>query len=163
MRALCDGVAKEMPVLVAPHSAIGDTFSVTYTNSNGIANRVTPLHTMTTGNTANGTLLTTAPALPGALGPFMTLQAGDIGVQSIQSVQCTAGTDVGLFTLVLVYPIADMVVRESTSPSEKDFYLDGGGKLPVIVDDAYLNMIACGTGTLNGVPLLGDATFLWTL
>jgi len=150
-----------MAVLVAPHGLTGDTFAVTYTNSDGVAGRVTPLHTMNTVISVNGTLLTTQQTGEGRNGPFMTLQAGDTGVRSIESVQCTSGTDVGLFTLVLVAPIAEWMIREITAPTEKDFVMDAAIKLPVVEDDAYLNFIACPNGSLTGVPMLGDLTFLW--
>ena len=58
-------------------------------------------------------------------------------------------------------PLAEMTVREVTAPTEADFYLTSGGKLPAIVDDAYLNFISCPNGSLTGVPLFGDATFIW--
>ncbi len=154
-----DGV-QIMAVLVAPHGLVGDTFFVTYTNQDGTAGRVTPLHTMTTGAAINGTILTTQTAGTGRFGPFLALQAGDTGVQSIQAVQCTAGTDVGLFTLVLVKPLADMTVREITAPTERDFYLETN-RMPVIEDDAYLNFITCPNGSLTGIPLNGDALFVW--
>lgn len=151
-----------MAILVAPHGLVGDSFFVTYTNSAGVAGRVTPLHTMSTAIAVNGTVLTTQQTGAGRFGPFLTLQAGDTGVRSIEAVQCTAGTDVGLFTLVLVQPLAELTVRGIDAPTEKDCYLHGGGKVPQIVDDAYLNFIACPNGSLTGVPLLGDLTFLWT-
>lgn len=156
-----DGV-QILPVLVAPHGLVGDTFLVNYTNSDGVAGRVTPLHTMNTACAVNGTILTTQQAGAGRFGPFMALQTGDKGVRSIESVTCTAGTDVGLFTLVLVKPLAELTVREITAPTEIDFYLQSGGKLPQIVDDAYLNFICCPNGSLTGVPLLGDISFVWT-
>lgn len=155
-----DGV-KLMAVLVAPHGLVGDTFFVTYTNQDGTAGRVTPLHTMTTAVTVNGTILTTQTAGAGRFGPFMALQQGDTGIRSVEAVQCTNGTDVGLFTLVLVRPLAEMTVREITAPVEKDFALEAGMKLPVIEDDAYLNFISCPNGSITGIPLQGDATFIW--
>lgn len=156
-----DGV-QMMAVLVAPHSLAGDTFVVNYTNSEGVAGRVTPLHTMNTSVAVNGTLLPTQQAGARRFGPFMALQGTDSGVRSIESVTCTNGTDVGLFTMVLVKPLAELTVQEITAPTEKDFYLQSGGKLPLIEDDAYLNFISCPNGSLTGVPLLGDLTFAWT-
>ena len=150
-----------MAVLVAPHGLVGDTFFVTYTNQDGTAGRVTPLHTMTTAASVNGTILTTQTAGAGRIGPFMALQGNDTGVRSIESVQCTAGTDVGLFTLVLVKPLAELTVREITAPAEVDFFLDAGCKCPAIADDAYLNFITCPNGSLTGIPLNGDALFVW--
>jgi hypothetical protein len=154
---------KIMPVLVAPHGLVGDTFAVTYTNQDGTAGRVTPLHTMTTAATVNGTLLITQQTGEGRWGPFMALQGNDTGVRSIESVQCTNGTDVGLFTLVLVKPLAEMTVREITAPVEEDFLVDAGLKMPVVEDDAYLNFVTCPNGSLTGIPLQGDATFVWSL
>lgn len=150
-----------MAVLVAPHGLAGDTFFVTYTNSAGQSGRVTPLHAMSTAISVNGTILTTQTAAAGAFGPFMTLQSGDTGIRSIESVQCTAGTDVGLFTMVLVQPLAEFTIRGIDAPTEADFVLTSGCKLPAIVDDAYLNFITCPNGSLTGVPLFGDVTFVW--
>lgn len=152
---------KIMAVLVAPHGLVGDTFTVTYTNSAGQGSRVTPAHTMTTAAAVNGTILTTQTAGAGRFGPFLALQADDTGVRSVQSVQCAAGTDVGLFTLVLVKPLAEWTVRGIDAPTEVDFLLDAGMKMPAVADDAYLNLISCPNGSLTGVPLLGDATFVW--
>jgi hypothetical protein len=150
-----------MAVLVAPHGFAGDTFFVTYTNSHGDHGRVTQTVTMNTACAVNGTLLTTQTAGAGRIGPFMPLQAGDTGVQYIESVRCTAGTDVGLFSLVLVKPIVCLTVRGIDAPTDVDFYTDQGGDVPRIVDDAYLNFITCPNGSLTGVPLNGDATFVW--
>lgn len=91
----------------------------------------------------------------------MALQGLDTGVRSIEAVQCTSGLDVGLFTLVLVKPLAELTVREITAPTLKDFALEAGMKMPVIEDDAYLNFITCPNGSLTGIPLNGDATFIW--
>jgi len=149
-----------MAVLVAPHGRVGDTFFVTYTNQDGTAGRVTPLHTMNTSSAVNGIILTTAQSAAGRIGPFLALQTGDTGVRSIEAIQCTAGTDVGLFTLVLVKPLASISLREITAPVEKDFYLDERN-LPIIVDDAYLNFIVCPTGSLSGAALNGIIETVW--
>jgi hypothetical protein len=156
-----DGV-QMMAVLVAPHGLIGDTFFVTYTNSDGVAGRVTPLHTMTTAVAVNGTILTTQTSGASRTGPFMCLQAGDTGVRSVEAVQCTAGTDVGLFTLVLVKPLGNLALRGIDAPTEVDFFLDKGGRMPAIEDDAYLNLISHPNGSLSAAALTGIAKFVWT-
>ena len=148
-----------MAVLVAPHGLVGDSFFVTYTNQDGTAGRVTPLHTMSTAIAVNGTILTTQQAGLGQA-VFLTLQSGDRGVRSIEAVQCTAGTDVGLFTMVLVKPLASISLREITAPVEKDFFLDEKN-LPVIVDDAYLNFITCPMGSLSSAALEGIIETVW--
>lgn len=148
-----------MAVLVAPHGLVGDSFFVTYTNQDGTAGRVTPLHTMSTAIAVNGTILTTQQAGLGRA-VFLTLQSGDRGVRSIEAVRCTAGTDVGLFTMVLVKPLASISLREITAPVEKDFFLDEKN-LPVIVDDAYLNFITCPMGSLSSAALNGIIETVW--
>ncbi len=150
-----------MAVLVAPHGLSGDTFTVTYTNQDGVAGRVTPLFTMTTSVAVNGTILTTQNGAGLGRGVFLTLQQGDTGVRSIESVTCTSGIDVGLFTMVLVRPLACFTVRGIDAPTEVDFLLNQA-QMPVIVDDAYLNLITCdSTGSLSGLTLMGDITVIW--
>ena len=116
---------------------------------------------MSTAISVNGTILTTQQTGVGRFGPFLTLQDGDTGVRSIEAVQCTAGTDVGLFTLVLVKPLTELTVREITAPVEKDFFLDAGARMPEVEDNAFVEFISCPNGSLTGVPLFGDATFVW--
>lgn len=70
------------------------------------------------------------------------------------------GSDVGLMTLVLVKPIAQITVRGVDAPVEIDYLKDFSG-LPVIEDDAYLNLIACPVGTLAGSTLMGEITTTW--
>jgi hypothetical protein len=150
-----------MAVLVAPHGLVGDTFVVTYTNQDGVPGRVTPAHTMTTAVAVNGTILTTATSGAGRTGPFLCLAAGDTGVRSIESVQCAAGIDVGLFTLVLVKPLANISLRGIDAPSEVDWFVSGGGILPAVADDAYLNLISHPAGSLSAAALTGIASFVW--
>lgn len=157
-----DGAGVQMmAVLVAPHSVVGDSFVVSYTNQDGTAGRATPAHTMTTAVAVNGTILTTQTAGEGRNGPFMTLQSGDTGVRSVESVTCTAGTDVGLFTIVLVKPLARFAIREITAPAEYDFVTDAGCLVPPIEDDAYLNLISCPAGSVSAAALNGMVEFAW--
>ncbi|MCC7043566.1 MAG: hypothetical protein IT183_06875 [Acidobacteria bacterium] len=157
-----DGVGVQMmAVLVAPHGLAGDTFTVTYTNQDGTAGRVTPAHTMTTGVAVNGTLITSQSAGIGRNGPWMTLQAGDTGVRSVEAVTCAAGIDVGLFTLVLVKPLAEFSLRGIDAPTETCGVCHQAGKLPIIVDDAYLNFVACPAGSLSAAAVNGLITTTW--
>lgn len=149
-----------MAVLVAPHGLVGDSFTVTYTNQDGVGGRVSGPVLMTNGSSVNGTILTTQRS-GGAIGYFLPLQQGDTGVRSVESVQCVLGTDVGLFTMVLVKPLCDISLREITAPMEIDFYLDRGASMPVIEDDAYLGFITMPVSSLSAAALNGLATFTW--
>jgi hypothetical protein len=84
----------------------------------------------------------------------------DTGVQLIESVTMLS-VDVGLFTLVLVRPIAQTCLNEQTAPVETDYLLNKGMSLPVIQDDAYLNMVCLPNGSLSGVTFIGDLKFTW--
>jgi len=137
----------------------GAQFFVTYTNSDGVAGRVTATVTCNT-QTVNGTIITSAPTTAGAAGPFLPLQRGDSGVRSIQSVTFLSG-DVGLISLVLVKPLASHSIYDITAPVEADFLIDRS-ILPIIKDDAYLNMIVHPSGTLAAAPLNGEIQTFWS-
>lgn len=146
-----------MAVLVA--SQIGGTsFFVTYTNSAGETGRTSATVTCNT-QTVNGTIVSTAPATAGCAGPFLPLQAGDTGVRSIESCTFLTG-DVGLITLVLVKPLASFSIYDITGPAERDMILDGV-QLPVIKDDAYLNLICYPRGTLASAQIMGTIETVW--
>lgn len=148
-----------MAVSVAGRTG-GQTFQVTYTNSAGVAGRVTEVAIENTVS-VNGSLVTTDRANARARGPFLPLQAGDTGVRSIESVAMISGVDVGLFALVLVKPLAQMSIRGIDAPVEVNYFTDFG-QLPRIVDDAYLNFLCLPQGTLAATALHGDITTVWS-
>jgi hypothetical protein len=146
------GVGVQMMAVVVAGQAGGQTFNVTYTNSNNVSGRTSETVTTTT-QAVNGTLIT------GTSGPFIQLQQGDIGVKSIESVNFLTA-DVGLLTLVLVKPLATLTIRGVDAPVEVD-YLQNFSTMPRIYDDAYLNFICCPNGTLASANLSGDITINW--
>lgn len=156
-----DGAGVQMmAVVVAGHATGGATFSVSYTNQSGVAGRTSATVKMGT-QFVNGTILTTAQATAQCYGPFIPLQSGDTGVRSVESVTVNAPGDVGLFTLVLVKPLADISLRGIDAPVEVD-YLKDRPSMPKIEDNAYLNFICCCAGSLSGASILGEALFTWT-
>jgi hypothetical protein len=150
-----------MPVVVAAGDGVAatHTFTVSYTNSNGVAGRTTRATALTT-QTVNGTLATSSSAGTTTSGPFLPLQAGDSGVRSIQSCTVTGVTDVGLICLVLVKPIAQMSIRGIDAPVEVE-YLKDFTNMPEIKDDAYLNFICHPGGTLSAAPIHGLIETIW--
>jgi hypothetical protein len=143
-----------MPVVVAGQT--GDqTFTVKYTNQDGITDRITEQARMTT-QFVNGTVLHSIQASSTYVnnGPFLTLQKGDSGVRSVQSVTIEGVGDVGLFSLVLVKPLASFSLFTVDSPTEVDYWQDMAS-MPEILDDAYLNLVALPNGTLSGAPING--------
>lgn len=144
----------------------GSRFFCTYTNQDGTAGRVTPTHICNT-QVVNGTLVNSGPTLAAGYpsGPFMTLQAGDTGVRSVESITFLT-SDVGLVTVVLVKPVAtvalDAIASAIYSPTECDFAQMNAGVMPVIEDDAYLNLICLPTGTLSGGQIYGTIETVWS-
>jgi len=153
------GAGVQMMAVCVAAQVGGGTFSVTYTNQDGVSGRVTPNAVLNT-VAINGSILTTAPATTNTSGPFIALQNGDTGVRSIQSVTIN-NEDVGLFALVLVKPIAQMTIRGIDAPVEFDYLLNGGLTMPAISDEAYLNFICCPNGSITGSQLLGQLDFTW--
>jgi hypothetical protein len=149
-----------MPVIVAPGSGLtGVTFTCSYTNSSGVPGRTTQQVELGT-QIVNGTVAITSSATAGCNGPFVPLQRGDVGVRSIESVTFNGVADVGLITLVLVKPVAQLSIREVTSPVEVD-YLVNFANLPEIKDDAYLNLIVHPGGTIAGSVIMGMIESSW--
>ena len=158
MTRYTDGEGVQIMAIVVAGQTGGQTFQVTYTNSSGVSDKVTSTVTMNT-QALNGTIITSAPTTYGCTGQFIPLCPGCKGVRKIQGIQFN-GADVGLLTLVLVKPIANITVREVTAPVEIDYFKDFG-QVPEIKADAYLNFICCPQGSLSSVPFIGIAEFIW--
>ncbi len=148
-----------MPVVVAGQTG-GQTFTVKYTNSDGVSGRVTRPALMTT-QPVNGTILHSGRTGNQYGGPFLPLQAGDSGVRFVESVTIGGIGDVGLFALVMVKPLATLDIRGIDAPTEIDYLTDCGCSLPEIQDDAYLNFTVLPVGTLSSGPIHGiiETTF----
>lgn len=150
-----------MPVVLSPTAGISGQYTVNYTNSAGVSGRVTPVHTMPNAVAGINSIISSIPAFAGgAAGPFMTLQAGDKGVQSIQNVTFTVA-DGGLLAFVLVKPLCDLVVREVNTTTEVSF-VDTKTPPPRIDDGAFLNLIVLCAGSISGGFLQGYADFVWS-
>lgn len=150
-----------MPVVVAGHTG-GQPFTVKYVNQDGVAGRVTKTAVMGT-QVTNGTILHSQQAGTAYVnnGPFLTLQAGDTGVRSVQSVTIGGVGDVGLFALVLVKPLATFSLFGNDSATEVDYLVDAP-TIPEIQNDAYLNLIVMPNGQIAGSTLLGTIETTWS-
>lgn len=150
-----------MPVVVAGHTG-GQPFTVKYVNQDGVAGRVTKTAVMGT-QVTNGTILHSQQAGTAYVnnGPFLTLQAGDTGVRSVQSVTIGGVGDVGLFALVLVKPLATFSLFGNDSATEVDYLVDTP-TIPEIQNDAYLNLIVMPNGQIAGSTLLGTIETTWS-
>ena len=101
---------KVMAVCQAVCSTIGQ-FTMTYTNQDGVAGRITP-NIFTQVTTGGGQVVATSGNNIGLI-PFLPLQTGDTGVQSIESVTFTAAGG-GLMALVIVKPLQTMHLAQES-------------------------------------------------
>lgn len=154
-----DGKGVQMMAVTLATRTGGQTFTVTYTNSDGVAGRTSQTVIQNT-STAPGTITTSSLIVNAGTGsPFIGLQSGDKGVRSIQSVQMN-GSDTGLFAIILVKPLAETTIREITAPVEVDYLLNKS-ELPRVYDDAFLGYICMPNGTLSGTTLMGNVKVVW--
>jgi hypothetical protein len=154
-----DGAGVRVMAIEVAAQVGGSQFRFTYTNSAGVAGRVSQTVTCNT-QVVNGTVITSAPTTNGCAGPFIPLQSGDTGVRSIEQVEFLTG-DVGLIALVLVKPLGSASIYDITAPVEVDYLIDQN-QMPIIKDDAYLNMIAHPSGTLASAPIQGLIETMWS-
>lgn len=149
-----DGKGVQVIAVTVAGRTGGQSFFFTYTNSDGVGGR-TSQTVQQNAISAIGTITTSSLSTLAQSGnPFIGLQSGDKGVRSIESVTML-GVDVGLFSLILVKPLAQTMIREQTAPVEKDYLIETSD-LQEVKDDAFLGWLTCPNGSLNGVTLFGD-------
>ena len=145
-------------------------FTFTYTNENGIAGRVSQNHfTFAVG--AGGQVVASSVGSAASYHPFCSLQAGDSGVKSIESVTFTAAGG-GLMALVIVKPLMTAYVtqeaRRTTSGNLEsygacaEFAAMIHNRPARIIDGAVLNLLAAGYGgSLASSFLVGLVETTW--
>lgn len=161
-----DGKGVMMMAVTTGARTGGQTFTVKYTNQDGVTNRVTPIMTQ---NAAAyiGAITNSDRAIQYSANCFVPLQDGDTGVRAVQSVTMN-GVDVGLFSIILVKPLMQTCFRESqistagtiNTPNEKDI-LFHSGMLPRILDDAFLNFVVLPQASLATTILTGNLKVIW--
>jgi hypothetical protein len=154
-----DGEGVQVIAVTVAGRTGGQSFYFTYTNSDGVSGRTSQIVNQNA-ISAIGTITTSSRSTLRQSGnPFIGLQSGDSGVRSIESVTML-GVDVGLFSLILVKPLARTMIREQTAPVEKDYLMESSD-IPKIEDDAYLGWLTCPNGSLNAVTLFGDLKVIY--
>lgn len=162
-----DGAGVQMIAVTTGARTGGQTFSIKYTNQDGVTGQVTPTLTQNT-SALLGTLTNTNTATANGAGPFVPLAVGDSGVRAVESVTMN-GVDVGLFSIILVKPLAQITLREisiSTAatigvPYEKDLLMFDN-TLPRIYDDAFLNYLALPLASVATTTFTGALKVIWT-
>ena len=113
------------------------TITVTYTNQDG-----------TTGRTTGAVAFGLAPTLGRMI--QLPLQAGDTGVQKIESVTCTVAT-VGTFNVLVLRPLWTGRVRVV---NDGDNHGPDKTGMPVVFQDSALIVLVNADSTSSGIPEL---------
>ena len=132
----------------------GSTFTVNYTNSDGVAGRTSKTMTLNASN-AIGSISTSDRTVAGSGNPFIGLQDGDSGVRSIESITMLTPDSGGLFALILVKPLFQTQIRGIDAPVEKDLLMQAAS-LPIVQDDAYISAVCLPLSAVNGTVFTGD-------
>ncbi len=158
-------------VMCVAQSSSGTTgqFTMNYTNQDGVSGRVSP-NIFIRPATAGGLLINSDAAASGYT-PFVQLQAGDTGVQSIESATFTASGG-GLIALVIVKPLFKYFSYEGCrtqtsgvtgaygSPVSIDTFIHH--KVPVeIKDGAILNLLINAHG--GSIPTTAHVGYIETI
>jgi hypothetical protein len=159
-----NGVQASLIVTTATTAGNGQ-ITLTYTNEAGTSGRTTVAPT--------GSLFAPATATPvGACygqtntavtvgGLFHPMQAGDLGIQSVQSYVINTGATSGVGCLVLHRPIAYIPLVAANVAGERDF-LNQIPALPRIYDDSCLGMfIQVGGALTAGSVVFGEIQYAW--
>ena len=156
-----DGIGVQAFLVATQPYTGGAYFQIKYTNTLGQDGRYS-LYTQTNTSTYITQIVNTTVAAVGGrnfISPFIPLQAGDLGIKSIQSIQFFSANG-GLACLVLCRPITTLMTREPTAWCETDFVRDKPS-LPRIYDGAYLNLLVQASATVAAVPVIGEMTTIW--
>lgn len=154
-----DGQGVQMMAVSLASRVGGKSYSVTYTNQDGVSGRVSQT-VFQNGAAAIGTLQ--SGYVSGAVSfaqPFIGLQSGDTGVRSVESVTMNTA-DSGFFAIVLVKPICSLPAQNAREVTELDLLLMKN-EMPRIYDDAFLNFIIMPNSSLNGSVIRGYSQIIY--
>lgn len=160
-----------MMMLVAQAQTIGGgAFTVSYTNQDGVAGRVTPA-CLCAAAQPYGALVSAVTNAAGVC-PFIPLQEGDTGVRSVESINFSVANG-GLAALVLVRPLERQHSAEESRRTTTGTVESFGSAVETeaismragavqIQDGAYLNFIGQTiAGTIAGMQLVGTLETVW--
>lgn len=135
----------------------GAQFTITYEDQDGTS-RTTPT-LRCNAQLVTGTVATSATATADCTGRYVPLASGVSGVRKPTAIEFLTA-DVGLLAIVLVKPLAHFAIYEEFAPCPFELLRDFG-HLPVIKDDAYLNLLCLPNSTLSNRTIYGDVRTIW--
>jgi hypothetical protein len=148
---------------LVPNVATGATahnLSMSYTNQAGTSGRTLPVTVSCTASATPGHITHSGTAANN-YGPFLPMAQGDTGIQSVQSVQLSAGSGAGTAALVLAKPLLSIPLIAASIASERDF-LNQLPSLPQIRDGACLTWLYfAGAATGAATNFYGHVEMGW--
>lgn len=142
-----------MAVGQSASSAVG-TFTVSYTNQDGVAGR-TSQTTYTKVIGGGGTLVSSTTTAVAGSHPFIGLQAGDSGVRSVENVTFSAAGG-GLMAIVLVKPLFGFYSTQECRRTTSTVF-DSFGAASQFEAVIHQNTIKILSGAVLGIIGLGNA------
>jgi len=139
----------------------GQSFTISYTNSQGVSGRTSNVMYQSSASFSSGAIINSTAgggSLNQSQQPFVSLQNGDTGIRSIESVTMN-GSDTGLFSIILVKPIAQICLGSFSAPTEKNFLMNFAS-MPIIKDDAFLGFIGLSSNS-SAPTMYGDLSVIW--
>ena len=163
-----DGKGVQMMAVTTGTRTGGQTFQVKYTNQDGVTGQLSSICTQNAAAFIGG-VTNSDRNIQNSANWMIPLAYGDTGVRAVESVTMISGTDVGLFSIILVKPLAQTCFREgmrSTAltvavPYEKDFLIPTTDVIR-IYNDAFLNFVVLPQAALNTTALIGSLKVIWT-
>lgn len=128
--------------------------TVSYTNQNGVSNRVSTFNIVATANVGTIVSAPDSSASANRRSAFIPLANGDTGIRSIESATMSTGSG-GFFALVLVKPLTQIQMLEVGVPVEINLISQRGGNPVAVENGAYINMIALVNNTGAIAPFRG--------
>jgi hypothetical protein len=136
-----------------------------YTNAAGTASRVTPATPSPpigkTGATSSHILYSGATGT-GKMGPFLPLQAGDTGIQSVQQIQNSTSYVSGEYSVIIAKPLLDIPMTTLGVAGEREF-ASQLPSFPRVYDGAALYwLLYSGAATPANSAFYGRVDFGWS-
>jgi len=151
--------------IIVPSVVMGaatPTIQLTYTNSDGVAGRITPAQ-LPIGKTASpvGHISYSGVAGTGKYGPFVPLMSGDKGIRSVQKYKLSVSYVSGVENVILVKPLFTLPITTLGVAAERDF-MNQLPSLPEIKNGACLQWIMyAGANTPVASAYYGHLDFAW--
>ena len=145
----------------ATTGATAHNVSYVYTNSAGTASR-TPSQTIACTASAIVPHIVHSGTAANNYTPFMPMQSGDVGTQSVQSVTLSAASGTASTSvLILAKPVAQITLPTANTMLEKDL-VGQFNSLPSIPDQSCLAwVLVTGAATAASTTFLGSNECVW--